>query len=370
MTGKRFNAGESEDALKNSRIYSQYRALNNSLEELAAVNKALQTTQTGTLTANNLLDQRDLILHDIAQFVDITVDEKANGSVNVYMGDVALVKGAVVTGSLDIETAKHYCDNHGIIYPDNWTGENAVVSIVSKQQDGTQTVIVDNANDIITGGALGGLIHSATDYNDGSVNAGTVQESLNKLAQALADIFNNLNTRTNAYCIDPTDTNHLKATDTTNLIFVGSDGTGQGVTAGNIKLSDSMLTKEGIWNISCAYFADPADYDINAVGNSQNVVAMLNTRSQKQAELDGMSVEDFYSSLLGGIASAGDSAQTLYETQCDVVESLENQLDSAYGVDLNEELVDLVKYQTAYAAAAQVFNVVNSCLDTLMTLGR
>ena len=53
-----------------------------------------------------------------------------------------------------------------------------------------------------------------------------------------------------------------------------------------------------------------------------------------------------------------------------VVDSIENQLDSAYGVDLNEELIDLVKYQTAYAAAAQVFNVVNSCLDTLMTLGR
>ena len=97
---------------------------------------------------------------------------------------------------------------------------------------------------------------------------------------------------------------------------------------------------------------------------------MLNTRSKQQPALENMSVEDFYSSMLGKIASAGDSAKTLYETQCDVVDSIENQLDSAYGVDLNEELVDLVKYQTAYGAAAQVFNVVNSCLDTLMTLGR
>lgn len=370
LTGEALGDGESEEALKNSRIYTQYRALNNSLEELAAVNKALQTTQTGTLTANNLLDQRDLILHDIAQFVDINVDEKPNGSVDVSTGGVSLVKGAKVTGSLDIETAKHYCDDHGIPYPSGWTGENAVISVVTYNDDGSKSVIVDNANDIITGGALGGLIHSATDYNDGTVNAGTVQDSLNKLAQALADIFNGLNTRSNAYCIDPSNTNHLKATDSDNLIFVNSSGTGTGVTAGNIKLSDNLLSKDGIWNISCAYFEDPADYDINAVGNSQNVVAMLNTRSQKQAALDGMSVEDYYSSLLGGIASAGDSAKTLYETQCDVVDSLESELDSAYGVNLNEELVDLVKYQTAYAAAAQVFNVVNSCLDTLMTLGR
>ena len=370
LTGEALGDGSSEEALKNSRIYTQYRELNNKLDELAAVNKALQTTQTGTLTANNLLDQRDLILHDIAQFVDITVDEYPNGSVSIYTGDQALVKGAVVTGKLDIETAKHYCDEHGIIYPDDWTGEMAVLSIV----DENGSKIVDNANDIITGGALGGLIHSATDYGDGVTNAGTVQNALDKLASSLAKIFNDLNTRDNAYCIDSANTNHLKATNPNNYIFACYDASGTetttGITAANIKVSDNILTNDGIWNLSCAYFEDPQYYDENAVGNSQNVVAMLGTRNEKQADLDGMSVEDYYSALLGKIASAGDSAKNLYETQKDVVDSLENELDSAYGVDLNEELVDLVKYQTAYAAAAQVFNVVNSCLDTLMTLGR
>jgi flagellar hook-associated protein 1 FlgK len=370
LTGEALGDGSSEDSLKNSRIYTQYRELNNKLDELAAVNKALQTTQTGTLTANNLLDQRDLILHDIAQFVDITVDEKPNGSVSVYTGDQALVKGAVVTGKLDIQTAKSYCDEHGIKYPDDWNGEMAVLSIV----DENGSKFVDNANSIITGGALGGLVHSATDYDDGVTNAGTVQAALDKLAGSLAKIFNDLNTRDGAYCIDSNDTTHLKATSADNIIFAGVDADGKetttNITAANIKVSDNLLTNDGIWNISCAYFDDPQYYDINAVGNSQNVVAMLGTRNEKQPDLSGMSVEDYYTSMLGKIASAGDSAKNLYETQCDVVASLENELDSAYGVDLNEELVDLVKYQTAYAAAAQVFNVVNSCLDTLMTLGR
>ena len=374
LTGEALGDGESEDALKNSKIYVQYRELNNSLEELAAVNKALQTTQTGTLTANNLLDQRDLILHDIAQFVDITVDEKPNGSVTVYTGDQALVKGATVVGKLDIETAKHYCDEHGIKYPDDWTGENAVLKIVD--EDGG--VIVDNANSIITGGALGGLIHSATDYDDGVTNAGTVQASLDKLASTIAKIFNDLNTKNDAdgkaYCIDPANTNHLKLTNDDNWIFACYDANGNettsGITAANIKVSDNLLKSDGIWNISCAFFDDPNNYDINAVGNAQNVVKMMATRNTKQPDLNGQSVEDFYTTMLGKIASAGDSAKSLYETQCDVVDSLENQLDSAYGVDLNEELVDLVKYQTAYAAAARVFNTVNSCLDTLVTLGR
>ncbi len=380
LTGSALGDGSSVQSLQNSRIYFQYQELNASLEELANVNKALQTTQTGTLTANNLLDQRDLILHDIAQFVDINVDENPNGSVNVYVGDYPLVKGATVMGSLSVQTAEQYCANQEppIGYPDEWYnvyhGEAAVISIVN----GDGEIIKEYANDDIQGGSLGGLIHSATDYDDGVTNAGTVQATLNQLANVIAGMFNELNTRDGAYCIDPTNTNLLKATDANNLIFVSSDPENPEITAANIKLSDNLLTNDGIWNIACAYFANPEDRpsDINpdaynAVGNAANVIDMLGTRTRKDYPgMDGMSLEECYTNMLGKIASAGDSAKTMYATQCDVVDSLENQLDSAYGVDLNEELVDLVRYQTAYAAAAQVFNVVNSCLDTLMTLGR
>ncbi|MBR1775855.1 flagellar hook-associated protein FlgK [bacterium] len=385
LTGQALGTGDSAEALANSRIYAQYRDLNNSLEELAAVNKALQTTQTGTLTANNLLDKRDLILHDISQYLDITVDEKQNGTVNVYVGDVPLVKGSTVTGSLEVQTAKDYCANHEppIGTPDDWSdiwynqmhGEAAVISIVDKSGD-SYSVIYDNANGIIQGGALGGLIHSATDYDDGVTNAGTVQAALDTLASTIADVFNTLNTREGAYCINPNDTNLLTETNANNTIFQSSDG--GPITAANITISDNLRSNDGIWNIACAYFENEADRPsatnpdaYNAVGNAFNVVDMMATRNAKQGgEMKGMSFEDFYSNILGKVASAGDTAKSLYETQCDVVDSLENQLDSAYGVDLNEELVDLVKYQTAYAAAAQVFNTVNACLDTLMTLGR
>lgn len=366
LTGQSLGDGSSPESLENSRIYAQYRELNASLDELAKVNKALQITQTGTLTANNLLDQRDLILHDISQFVDITVDEKRNGAVDVYTGDIPLVKGAVVTGSLEIRTAEQFkIDFPGEPAPK----EAAVITIVDKSSE-TTTVVRPNANDDITGGALGGLLHSGTDYDNGTINPGYVQARMNDLAEKIAEIFNNLNTRERAYCINPEDTTQLKATDADNKIFVGGASGTEDVTAGNIRLADGLLTNDGIWNISCAYFETMDDFDPNAVGNANNVKSMLETRGQKQPELNGMSIEDFYSTLVGRIASAGDSAKAQYETQCDVVDSIENQLDSAYGVDLNEELVDLVKYQTAYAAAAQVFNTVNSCLDTLISLGR
>ena len=191
----------------------------------------------------------------------------------------------------------------------------------------------------------------------------------NGSAQTFADIFNNLNTRQGAYCINPDNTGELMATDADNLLFVGSDGTGQGITAGNISLNSDLLTDDGCWKIACAYFGEDDNFDINAVGNAQNAAAMLGTRTEKYAELNGMSITDYYTSLVGKVAAAGNTTQTLYDTQSDIVESIESQIKANNGVDLNEELVDLVKYQTAYAASAQVFNVCNSCLDTLMTLG-
>ena len=366
--------GENEESLKNSKIYVQYGVLNDKLEELAAVNKALQTTQTGTLEANNLLDRRDLILNDIAKFTNITVEEKDNGSVNVYTGNVVLVKGAVVKSELKLQTAKAYCEsqNPPIGYPEEWQamgGENAVVSLVNPENG---EITVGNANSVFTSGTLGGLLHFATDMGDGEngINAGTVMNGLNKLCQTIADVFNDLNTRNGAYCINPDDTEKLQAADPANLIFIGANGDGTGITAGNIQINPDLLTDEGCWKIACAYFDDPANFDVNAVGNAQNVKEMLGTRNLKQDALNGQSIEDFYTGLVGKVAAAGSNIQSLYGTQGDVIDSIEAKLKDATGVDLNEELVDLVKYQTAYAAAAQVFNTCNSCLDTLMSLGR
>lgn len=369
-TSKALGDGISEESLKNSKIYTQYSAFNNKLEELAAVNKALITTQTGTLEANNLLDKRDLILNEIAQFTDITVEEKHNGAVNLYIGDTAVVECAKVTGKLEIETAASFCakQNPPITYPDDWDGENAVISIVNPE---TNEVVNQNANSIITSGTLGGLLHFATDTGNGEngINAGTVMNGLNSLAQSLADIFNDLNTRNGAYCINPDDTGKLQATTADNLIFVGADGTGDNITAGNIQINADLLTEDGCWNIACAYFEDPANFDENAVGNAQNVEAMLGTRNQKITELGNMSIEDFYTGLVGKVAAAGSNIESLKDTQDQVVQSIESKIKDATGVDLNEELVDLVKYQTAYSAAAQVFNTCNNCLDVLMTLG-
>ena len=407
LTGKALGDGESQELLEASKIYHEFSVFNDKLEELAEVNKALQITQTGTLHANNLLDQRDMILNDIAQFVDINIEENPhNGSVNMYIWDQVMVQGAVVKAELDLKTAKAYCEQNGLTYPDDWimTDENgapvldefgntipreaAVISLVSRSSDGNVTTVLADANSIITTGSLGGLLHSGDAVAEG-MNAGVAQQTLNTIAQAIAKVFNDINTKEGAYAINPDDTGKLIATNNGNFIFgeavqVFDEATGDPVldadgnpvyklkeplTAGNITINPELLTEDGMWKIACAFFDDPANFDENAIGNAQNVVNMLDTRNLKLAEFGNMSIEDYYTNLLGKVAAGGSNAQALVDTQQTVVDSIYDKILSNNSVDLNEELVDLVKYQTAYSAAAQVFNTCNSCLDTLMALG-
>ena len=191
---------------------------------------------------------------------------------------------------------------------------------------------------------------------------------------AIADVFNTLNTREGAYYINPNDTSSLATGNNVNIFNVDANGK---TSAGTISVNEALLSEDGCWMLACAYFDPKAGItpDLRAVGNAQNVVAMLQTRStqmdglENRPDLNGMTIEEAYTSLLGKIAASGSNGQALADTQQNVVDSVYNQIKSNNSVDLNEELVDLVKYQTAYSAAAQVFNTCNSCLDVLMSLG-
>jgi len=56
------------------------------------------------------------------------------------------------------------------------------------------------------------------------------------------------------------------------------------------------------------------------------------------------------------------------ESNSALIESLEQRRDSISGVNVDEELVDLVSFEQAFAAAAQYISVVNRVGDEVLNL--
>ena len=49
---------------------------------------------------------------------------------------------------------------------------------------------------------------------------------------------------------------------------------------------------------------------------------------------------------------------------------LENSRDQISGVSLDEEAIDLMRFQKAYQAAAKLINVVNQLMDEVLNIAR
>lgn len=335
-------------------------AVGDLFKELAEVNDSLSRTQTGNLPANNLLDTRDTILDKIAKYMDFDMEELPNGMVNISLGGVELVKGNEVKAEFKLETASEYCAREGITYPDDWNGNLAVVNIETK--DGRT---YGNINEQLTTGKLGGYLVKGSDVAQ-TVDAHFILGKLDNLASVIADVFNGLQMGVNSYCIDTT-TWQLSDANRNIALFTSSDG--NPINSTNLQVNDALLADGGQWLIAAAYFEDPNNVDLKAVGNNSNIVAMLNTRDEAQAGLGGLSFEDFYSALVGKVGTALDNINAEIEAQQGVADNLDLQKTAEYSVDLNSELVDMIKYQTAYQAAARVFGTCSSLLETLVYLG-
>ncbi len=76
----------------------------------------------------------------------------------------------------------------------------------------------------------------------------------------------------------------------------------------------------------------------------------------------------YYSSLISDIGSALQTSQTNSRYQEDVTANLLAYRESVSGVSLDEEMVNLIKYQNAFAAAAKLVNVADEMMETVINM--
>jgi flagellar hook-associated protein 1 len=77
-------------------------------------------------------------------------------------------------------------------------------------------------------------------------------------------------------------------------------------------------------------------------------------------------ISGYYSSAVTGIGEAIDGAQSQLTDQTAVQNMVEQQRSSVSGVNEDDELTNLMTYQSAFQAQARVMNTVNDLLDIVI----
>ncbi|GBF51562.1 flagellar hook-associated protein FlgK [Leptospira ryugenii] len=76
--------------------------------------------------------------------------------------------------------------------------------------------------------------------------------------------------------------------------------------------------------------------------------------------------DDFYNSLISKIGTQAREANQEYTTQTELMTELENMRQSVMGVNLDEEMANMVQFQQSYNAAARMISTMNDMLDTII----
>jgi flagellar hook-associated protein 1 FlgK len=86
--------------------------------------------------------------------------------------------------------------------------------------------------------------------------------------------------------------------------------------------------------------------------------------------LSTASFQDFYAQLVGDVATQTHQAQDDATVQKALTDNADTRRQSVSAVSTDEELINVIKFQHAYQAAARLVSVADEMAQTLVNLGR
>jgi flagellar hook-associated protein 1 FlgK len=299
--------------------------------QIAELNVNITAAQSNGTSANDLLDQRDRMLDQVATIVGGQVIDRANGSAAVYVGGRMIVDGA---------TAKQLTVTDGA----------------------PPTVSYGTGTDALTG--LGGSL--GAELNVSSTIIPTAMAKLDTLAKGIVQTVNAIHSSGTVYSgTPPVGSPAGNFFDETNPPPAGGDPS---LTARGIKLASTMVSGD-----------DVAASGGTSTGPGNNDVAMaianLRDASQTLTSADGTTVAtsslgDYYDSIVGDVASSTSAANDESTVQSTLLSNADAQRQSVSGVSTDEELIDVIQHQHSYQAAARLVSVVDDMMQTLISLGQ
>ncbi len=292
-------------------IQVQIRELNQITSEVAEINKRIVDVEAGGIRANDLRDQRDLLTDKLAEMLPINVVERGNGSTGVYLDGTSIVDGA-------------------------YSRPLTLASVAGQYQ-----LQLPSGVQATTG--VTGSLGATMDLVNNEIPA--LRQRVDALASAFVGSINTLH---------QTGTNPLG---NTGVDFFDPAGT----TARTIGLSSAVLADSQ--EISAGTPDGLGQYQ---AGQNDIALGMSQLRDGAQAALGGQTFSSFYGDFVIDVGLAVSDAQGSFQAHDTARLQAEGRRTEVSGVSVDEELVDLMRFQQAFEAAARLVNTADEMIQTVL----
>lgn len=296
-------------------IMGTVKEINSIAERIAGLNQKIALTEVGGQNANDYRDSRDLLLKELSLKINIDSFENSDGKVTVLVaGGRPLVENI---SSWNLSTQPDVDSDFQDIA---WT-----------DSDGNLVDITDS----ISGGKLKGWLEAR------DVTIPDYLSKLDNLAEGIITEVNDLH----------------KAGLGLNDVSVAGRNFFAGTTATNM-----AVDVDDVNNIAAA-----GSFDGLPGGNS-NAIEIANLQNALKMNSDTATFDDYYNSLVSDVGSGVQKATVNFDHQSSMVTHLDNYRESVSGVSLDEEMVNLIKFQHGYNAAARLISVADELLDRVISM--
>ncbi len=371
--------------------------INGYSKQIADLNKVIFSAEATGGKANDLRDQRNLLVDKLSELIDINYFEDDMGRFYINASGGALVS--------------HFRND-----------ELVTVKRTEKLHEGDALYLNDvqwasGSSFIASGGQLKALLDMQNNIEGDKKGVPFYANKLNEFTDTLTNEFNRIhssgfnlsaNTGINLFTINGMSTqeynqfllteglNSGAALDVTDSIIVGTSPTNTNVQNDNIivkNMSSVLKNTAGYENksvkfINGRYFitdrmqattitlSKDVQTDLNAIatatkkmglpGDGTNALRLATVRNNVELYAWG-SPDDFIKSLVSNLGVDTQEAARMSKSQSLLLAQVENSRQSISGVSLDEEMSEMVKFQHAYNASARVMTALDELLDTVIS---
>lgn len=344
----------------NSSIELKVESVNQLTSSIHFLNKKIvQQEATGGM-ANDLRDSRDLLVDKLSALINIEVTEKNNGSYSITSNGNTLADG---DGSMELATKVSSNSNYGV----------RDIEIVVKK---TGTSFNP------TGGELKGLQDSNIANKDYIENLGTMTAYLlstfNDQHKAGYGIDNDETTGTNFFGVNGKNYSSLAYNQTTKTWEMNGATVDLQDLFSEFTVNDVFYQSGGTDLIAAKSAKTPSS---GGSSNGEDTAGGANATllknligSTSSDKLNNTTLKAYYIGILGKLGVDASAVDRKMMTQETVMTQIENLRQETMGVNTNEELTNMIKFQQGYSAASRCLTTMDEMLDKLInstgTVGR